>query len=177
MKSFTLDDVYHDYDRKNKIKISSDMQGDNKISKTMMLYNPRRKIKKTIIDNLAVKHYIIIGETCPICYENIDNRKNAYLTDCGHVFHYSCIINYDYCISKNNLNNHSICCPSCRQYMGNYNYIKDKYNYSRNEIDKLDDFEMNIKIMVPTVCFNYHQFKYNNHFHIMKFNNCIYCRT
>lgn len=176
MKSLTLDDVYHDYDTNHKYNISCEYQGDNKITKTMISYNPKRKIRRNIYENLKVKHYIKFGETCPICYDSINNRKDSFLTDCGHSFHYSCIIDYDYCIIKNNLNNYNICCPICRQYMGKYNDIKDRYPYSKNEIDKLEDFENNIKIKIPNVCFDFHQIKYKNHFSRMDYNNCFYCR-
>ena len=60
--------------------------------------------------------------------------------------------------------------------MGKYNDIKDRYPYSKNEIDKLEDFENNIKIKIPNVCFDFHQIKYKNHFSRMDYNNCFYCR-
>lgn len=176
MKSFTLDDIYHDYDYYHKYNISCEYQGDNKITKIKKSYNPKRKIRRNIYENLRVKHYIKIGETCPICYDSINNRKNSFLTDCGHAFHYSCIIDYDYCIIKNKINNYNICCPICRQFMGDYKDIKDRYPYSKNELDKLDDFENNIKIKVPNVCFDSHQIKYKNHFSGMNYKNCFYCR-
>lgn len=171
MKSITLDDIFHDYDYNN-IAISAEKQGDNKISKLFYLYNPIRKIRRNIYDNLKVKHYIKIGEECPICYDSINTRKDSYLTECGHAFHYSCIIKYDYNLIKN----YNISCPICRQYMGNYIDIKDKYINSINELDKLEDFENNLKIKLPKICFDFHKFKYKNHLHRMKYNNCFYCR-
>ncbi len=60
MKSLTLDDVYHDYDTNHKYNISCEYQGDNKITKTMISYNPKRKIRRNIYENLKVKHYIKI---------------------------------------------------------------------------------------------------------------------
>ena len=60
--------------------------------------------------------------------------------------------------------------------MGNYIDIKDKYSNSNNELDKLEDFENNMKIKLPNICFNFHKFKYNNHFHRMNYNNCFYCK-
>ena len=176
MKSLTLDDVYHDYDSNYNYNVSCEYQGDNKITKTMVLYNPKRKIRRNIYENLKVKHYIKIGETCPICYEDINNRRDGFLTDCGHSFHYSCIINYDYCIIKNKINNYNISCPVCRQYMGRFDDIKDRYPYSNYQLDKLEDFENNIKIKVPSICFDFHQIKYKNHFSRMDYNNCFYCR-
>ena len=44
MKSLTLDDIY--CNDNNNINISADNQGDNKISKYNILYNPKRKIKR-----------------------------------------------------------------------------------------------------------------------------------
>ena len=177
MKSITLEDIFHDYDYDydyNNIVISSYKQGDNKISKFYYLYNPTRKIRRNIYENLKIKHYIKIGDECPICYESINTRKDSYLTECGHSFHYSCIINYDYSLINNN--NYNISCPLCRQYMGNYIDIKDKYSNSEKELDKLEDFENNIKIKLPKICFNFHKFKYNKHFHRMNYNNCFYCK-
>lgn len=171
MKSLTLDDIY---DADN--NISSENQGYNKICKYNITYNPKRKIKRNIYENLKVKHYIKIGEECPICYESINNKHDSYLTDCGHSFHYSCIINYEYCITKNNKDNYNICCPLCRQYMGYYDNIKDKYPKSKNQIDKLEDFENNIKTKLPKLCFDFHELKYRNHFYLMNFKNCFYCK-
>ena len=97
MKSLTLDNIIYD-DNKNKQKISGDNQGENGIAKFNFYFdgNYKHKIKRNIIDNLKIPHYIKIGSECPICYDEIYNRNNALLTDCGHSFHYSCIINYDY---------------------------------------------------------------------------------
>jgi hypothetical protein len=180
--SITLDDVLHDYSN-DKTLISGMKQGDNMISKYAYLYsfmgndyyydNHNRKIKKDIMNNLKIKHYIKIGEECPICYEAIYNRKNAFLTDCGHSFHYSCIINYDY---KNSFVKNGVFCPICRQDMGNYNDLKDNYKYKTNEMDKLFDFEVNIKTKLPKICFNFYEYKYNPHFHRMNYKTCDYCQ-
>ena len=180
IKSFTLEDIFHDYG--NDILISCDKQGNNKIQKNIYIYsfinkngNYKRKIKRNIYDNLKIKHYIKFGETCPICFDLIINRKDAFLTNCGHAFHYSCIIKYDYlnCLKVN-----GIFCPLCKQDMGAYNIIdiKDKYPYSKNEIDKLIDFENNHKFKIPKICFNIHTCKFNNHFHSMKYLDCYYCQ-
>lgn len=179
----TLEDTFNNYDG-NPILISNDKQGPNKIAKYSIInydsdfckyesYN--RKIKRNIIDNLQIKHYIKIGETCPICFDEIYNRNNAFLTDCGHSFHYNCIINYDY---KNIFNEHGISCPICRQDMGIYDNIKDKYLYFKNcnSLDYLEDFEMNFKNKLPKVCFDLHRLKFKNHFQRMDYFNCYYCQ-
>ena len=175
----TLEDTFNDYDG-NSIKISANNQGTNKIAKYSIIdYDSdfckfesfNRKVRKNIIDNLKIKHYIKIGDECPICYEKIYNRKNAYLSDCGHSFHYECIITYEY---KNSFD--GIYCPICRQDMGIYNDIKDRYINTNNSFDNLEDFEMNIKNKIPKVCFNIHKLKYNKHFYRMDYFNCFYCQ-
>ena len=164
--SITLDDIFHDYNN-NLVPISVYKQGKNKISKYTLIefYNENiRKIKKNIIENLKIKHYIKIGEDCPICYEPIYNRNNAFLTDCGHSFHYSCIIDYDY---KNSFNRNGVYCPICRQDMGDYNDLKETKNY---------EFEYNIKNKLPKICYNLEKNKYNSHFYTLHYKTCYYCQ-
>ena len=182
MKSFTTDDIFTDYNNPLTIKVSANFQGNNKICKTQLLdydsdfyiyesYN--RKVRKTIIENLKVKHYIKIGETCPICYDEINHKRNAFLTDCGHSFHYGCIIDYDY---KNSFEKKGVYCPMCRSDMGLYEDLKDQFKDSKNTLDNLQDFEINYKNKLPKVCFDLFRLKYNNHFFRMDYYNCFYCQ-
>jgi thiol-disulfide isomerase/thioredoxin len=177
MTSLTTDDIFSDYNKPLTTKVSANFQGSNSICKTKLLdydsdfylyesYN--RKVRKSIIENLQVKHYIKIGETCPICYDEIIHKKNAFLTDCGHAFHYDCIIEYDY---KNSFTKMGIYCPICRGDMGLYDNLKDN-----NSLNDLENFEMNIKKKLPKVCFDLFRLKYNNHFHRMDYYNCFYCQ-
>ena len=46
---------------------------------------------------------------CPICFEDIDQLKNCVKTECGHIFHCSCLM-------KNAVNN-GFSCPMCRNVM------------------------------------------------------------
>lgn len=133
----------------------------------------KRKIRKTIMENLKIKHYLKIGETCSICFDEIWRRKEAYLTDCGHSFHLKCIIDYDYmnCFKKL-----GVFCPLCRNDMGNYIDIRDKYKFSRNNLDILEDFENNIKLRIPKICFDYNEGRFNTHFYGNRYKDCIYCR-
>jgi hypothetical protein len=178
MKSLTLEDIFDDY-HNNKICISCNKQGDNAISKFNMEYYDggsfiyRRKIRKNAITNLKIKHYIKIGDCCSICFDEINHRRDAFLTDCGHSFHYSCIMNYEY---KTYFTINGILCPICRQDMGNYNDIKNIYHYSKNEIDKLINFETNYKTKIPKICFDLFNLKFNDHFHLTHYNSCIFCR-
>jgi hypothetical protein len=103
--------------------------------------------------NLQNKHYIKIGEECSICLNPINSRSDAFLTDCGHPFHCKCIsdnysINYEY--GSN--------CPLCRQDIGDFSHIKNKYiNYGFNIknrlLDKLEDFWNNINVNIPNKCY------------------------
>jgi hypothetical protein len=179
-KSLTLDDIFTDYDRNATMKISCEKQGLNGIQKHSIIYIYisgddilRRKIKRDIIDNLQIRHYIKIGEECSICYEKILNRKTAFLTDCGHAFHYKCIIDYDFI---NIFNKNGVYCPLCREDMGYYDDMKDKYKESNNIFDKLEDFETNIKLKFPKMCYNMNELGFNKHFHRMNYFTCIHCQ-
>jgi hypothetical protein len=46
---------------------------------------------------------------CPICFDDIDQLKNCVTTECGHIFHCSCLM-------KNAVNN-GFSCPMCRNVM------------------------------------------------------------
>jgi len=181
LKMTTLDDIFIDNNNFHNIPISVNFQGNNKIAKYKLLdydsdfciyesYN--RKIRKNIYDNLKIKHYIKFGEECPICYDKIIHRNNAFLTDCGHSFHYSCIMTYDY---NNAFMDNGISCPCCRSDMGLYENLKDKFKNSLNNFDILEDFERNIKIKTPKICYNFHLYKFNDHFHLINYKNCYYC--
>jgi hypothetical protein len=179
-KSLTLDDIFTDYDNKHShLNVSCMKQGINGIQKysciTIYLTDDimRHKIKRNILDNLKVKHYIKIGDECPICYEQICNRKKAFLTDCGHSFHYKCIIDYDY---KNIFTKNGVYCPLCRDDMGYYDDMKDRYKDSNNIFDKLDDFELNMKLKFPKMCYNLNSLNSNKHFHRTQYFTCIHCR-
>ena len=138
MENYFIDD----YNTPQHLKISD----DNQISlySYVNIYQKddfyRKKIRKTIMENLKIKHYLKIGETCSICLDEILRRKDAFLTDCGHSFHIGCIINYDY---KNSFVKLGVFCPLCRSDMGNYLDFRDRYKYSRNCLDILEDFENN----------------------------------
>jgi len=102
-------------------------------------------------NNLNHKHYIKIGEECPICLNPILHRKEAYLTDCAHSFHCHCIAsnyntNYEYGYK----------CPICRQDVGIFDDCKHRYSEDKcisNSLDKLEDFWNNIDTDCPHKCY------------------------
>ena len=181
VKSVTLEDVFNDYNiNKSPLnyKISSMFQGCcNCISKYKCIVHSqehsRRKIKKSLSENLQIKHYIKIGEECSICYEGIYTRRDAFLTDCGHSYHYSCIIKYDY---ANSFIDDGVYCPLCRQDMGGYMDIKDRFSFIGNNLDRHDEFEFNNKFKLPKVCYDISHYSFNNHFNIMRYATCRCCR-
>jgi hypothetical protein len=171
MENYLIDDKNTPYH----LKISD----NNNISLYSYIYiyqkedTYKKKIRKNIIENLKIKHYLKIGETCSICLDEIYRRKDAFLTDCGHSFHLKCIINYDY---KNSFEKLGVFCPLCRSDMGNYLDFRDKYKYSRNGLDILEDFETNIHLKLPNICYNYDEGYFNKHFYGNRFKECLYCR-
>lgn len=113
------------------------------------------KCKKIPIEEtLKTKHYIRIGDECCICYDPMYFKSNTVLTNCGHGFHYKCLLNYFY----KNYNNYSIC-PLCRQKVGNIDGIKERYyfNFSNNYIDILDDFYNIIESKIPKKCIPFYK--------------------
>ena len=166
----TIEDIYHPNERNRwfyaeegetlevcPLNIVDDIS-NHEISKVKRLYLKLRKngvyakFPKTVKENLKIKHYIKIGEECSICYEPIFFKKNAFLTDCGHAFHLSCIHNYE---MANIYNDRGIFCPMCRSDMGMYGDCGEIYYNSKKGLDKLEDFWNNISYTIPTTCFNH----------------------
>ena len=77
---------------------------------------------------------------CCICMENI-NDTNYTLTQCGHIFHSSCII-------KNVFNN-GYSCPMCR-FSFEENNKKNKKKYLLNE-----NYDLTYKINISHICMFY----------------------
>ena len=175
----TLDNIFNPYER-NRWYYAEEgesldvcpislcyLSGSQDISKTQTIYSKRimKVVPKTVHENLKIKHYIKIGEECPICYNAIIQKRDAYLTECGHSFHLSCIYNYYY---KNYLEKEGlIWCPICRQDMGDYSDLKKMYCNSKNIFDTLDDFWNTMEYEIPRDC-NYNHFTGLN-------NNCTRC--
>lgn len=100
-----------------------------------------------------VKSYIKIGEECPICFESIQHKKNAYLTGCGHAFHRKCLFNTIQ--SKWEIKPFStIKCPMCRSKLG-YPEMFERYTYDYNRdnfLDRLEDFWLCKEYRMPDFC-------------------------
>lgn len=72
---------------------------------------------------------------CPICYDDIDEKKNCVTTECGHTFHCSCLM-------KNSAVN-GFGCPMCRSVMAeepaNDEDDDEEDSYFEYEDDQFDD--------------------------------------
>ena len=138
MKSITLEDTFNDYgisvwryvenddDDWDMIVDEGRIQSQHMISKTKMIIkrNISKIVPKTLQENLQVKHYIEQGHECPICYESINHKNTAFLTNCGHAFHYKCIIDHEYYHIMNN-KNFNVSCPDRKSTRLNSSHMSE----------------------------------------------------
>lgn len=129
--------------------------------------------KHSSIDNVKKRRYIVPGEECPICYEPIISKQSAYITNCGHRFHYGCIQQCEY-VDLKNLG----CCPFCRQNIGlEPHSLKFRNELSSKGLDRLEDFWFNFGTFNPQMCYKYdvpHDIIYDIHVLGMK-SSCTEC--
>lgn len=95
------------------------------------------------------KEYIRFGEECPICYEPIFSKHNATKTECGHVFHASCLTNF-FCKCHDCT---TYKCPMCRsEIKESITESKSVFYNSKNAFDELEDFWRlyDRKMLVPS---------------------------
>ena len=115
------------------------------------------------------KSYIKIGEECPICFDPIIHKKNAYLTGCGHAYHRKCVFNSIQ--AKWEIKPYStLRCPMCRSNLG-YPEMFERYNYSYDKntsLDRLEDYWVSKEFRMPGFC------SFGKHYLGMK-NNCSNC--
>ena len=150
----TLDDIFH-CDERNRWVYDDDLDvypiiiGHSLLEKYKKSYKKINKI--SVKTNLNRKNYILVGEECPICYEPILTKKQAFLTDCSHGFHYNCIQ------TSYNLNYEKFAeCPICRQDIGDFENLKQLYyqgSSARNKMDKYENFWNNIHTLIPEKCY------------------------
>ena len=67
-----------------------------------------------------------IESDCPICYGSIDCDKNCITTECGHIFHATCLL------KNTQFNGYG--CPYCRTQL-----VEDNRIHSMNEHSQYDD--------------------------------------
>ena len=139
--SLTLDNVLHN---------SSDYNLDNfEHYHIIIYYNKKfrnkihcneifRKINKnTIIEYLKTGLYINPKiDICCICLDNFKTEKNAFITECGHKYHKTCIFKYLW------INNKSDCCY-CRNIHGCGTSISFHTEMISNNITIAKEFNKN----------------------------------
>lgn len=103
------------------------------------------------------KTYIKPGQECPVCFDPILKKSDAYLTACGHGFHKLCMFNVFHNTWK--INKYAdFKCPICRCLLG-IPYIPEKYNtfsLEINGLDKLEDFWNYFDYQLCFYCDNKH---------------------
>lgn len=124
---------------------------------------------KSIKKDFSCKKYIRANDECAICYETIATRKNAFLLECGHSFHFSCLVTNQHYSD----NNYCGKCPMCRhEYILGFLHknISLKCIDDEKYMDMIDNFWMNIKLIAPKICTE------GNTKHYKGMNkNCEYC--
>ena len=135
----TLDDMYKLYenlpDDKNAIVMKNKI-GNNKC-----------------VSDLKRKMYVKPFDSCPICYDKIIRKTDAYLTPCGHEFHKKCI--FEAYVAKQCAKLHSnFKCPCCRLSLGtDIEEIIEKYNFwNGTELDNLENFWHKKDFIMPHIC-------------------------
>ncbi len=109
-------------------------ENHNKIMSNALVFT-----QKVVSRSTEIKHYIIFGQKCCICYEKILTTKTAFINDCGHYFHRKCIFKYENMCCNQDRNTP---CPLCRKDIDIFG-VFDKYNSSHknfNFLDKLENF-------------------------------------
>jgi hypothetical protein len=133
--------------------------------------------------NFKIKSYINPHEDCPICLEKINKKSDAYLTNCGHAFHKSCLFKtYEsQFINHKNITNNGVKwmvfrCPLCRQDLPYPDFycrypqwavILSKKNY----LDILEEFWLSKDYSIARLCY-----KSNNDHYLGMSNSCCYCK-
>ena len=119
--------------------------------------------------NIKIKTYINPQEECSICLEQIMNKSNAYLTNCGHAFHKSCLFKSYEIISDPN----KFSCPLCRKHI----FYPDFYcrypqwgvfRTYKNYLDVLEEFWLSKDYTMVKLCSS------DKHYLGMN-NNCVKC--
>jgi len=72
---------------------------------------------------------------CPICYDDIDIKKNCITTECGHIFHCKCLLQ--------NAATNGFACPMCRSTMATEPELSDDEDEYEEYSDDEDDEEYN----------------------------------
>lgn len=105
--------------------------------------------------------YIPYGASCPICLSSISQKKNAWITHCGHAFHRTCLIqSYNSYMNNPNIEHYGnvMPCPMCRADLPTYccGFEIQRYqgSFPGNGLDRLEDYEHVKEIKEPLECWS-----------------------
>ncbi len=168
---------YHDCNEFSKLQKCEDYLNNDCYCYTKQIVYPFTIGDQYIPCDMKIKCYIRPGDECPICCEQILTKSSAFITNCGHHFHKSCLVKY---LNIKWLSTKYIStarCPMCRCSLGHPDFVQ-RYrasyfssNYENdNEFDKLEDFWISINYRIPLFCSN----GYNHYLGIK--NNCYCCQ-
>lgn len=116
--------------------------------------------------SLNRRGYIVPGQECPVCFEAISTKKNAYLLPCGHGFHRTCMLE----ITRHAGYCKPISCPLCRRRT--WAIVQDtKYNLWNKKINRFDEIECLNDIREPIQCQNGYDHIYTTR------KTCVLCNT
>jgi hypothetical protein len=117
--------------------------------------------------HIRIKRYISPLEECSICLDKIVSEKNAYITNCGHAFHKSCLfksyetsfLNHRPYEQNGIIKYFQFLCALCRKqiiYPEFYcKYPQWCYNASeKNYLDVLEEFWLSKDFTMVQICHN-----------------------
>lgn len=73
---------------------------------------------------------------CPICLDNIEDMCNKVITECGHIFHCSCLMK--------NVNHNGFKCPCCRSKMADEDETNSESDDESDEDYEIIGFDENV---------------------------------
>jgi hypothetical protein len=189
LKAITVDDVYFLYERNKRIYDHCTLANRKcpSLYEECYCYLNVPVLPITIGDqfsccNFKIKTYINPQEECSICLEQISTKSNAYLTNCGHAFHKSCLFkSYEISfnqyrpLTSNLYNFFKFNCPLCRKHI-NYPDFYCRYpqwsvlREDKNYLDVLEEFWLSKDYTIGQLCY-----RSNNKHYLGMNNNCKYC--
>lgn len=183
----SLEDVFYLYERNSLIYYDCQVKNEKckyqLISNLCYCYLEQQVLPYTIGDycqpcSINIKCYIKPTDECPICYERILTKTNAFITQCGHHYHKKCLFNYIKIKWESSSYLSVARCPLCRTALGHPDFIK-RYKSSyfslrfedENGLDKLEDFWLSHEYLLPRFCGN----KFDHYIGLNK--NCNICQS
>jgi hypothetical protein len=180
----TAEDVFYLYERNSRIYYDCKLTNNiEKCEEECYCYTKQEVKPFTIGDqdcpcNFKIKCYIKPGDECPICYESIDTKSSAFITDCGHQFHKKCLFKYIETKWLSTSYTSNAKCPLCRCSLGHPHFVQ-RYRSSYfsfpykndNELDKLEDFWLSKDYLLPVFCSN----SYDHYLGTKK--SCFICKS